>query len=272
VLIGGLLVLQAAASAGPGSPLYGLHRLEENARVLLAGSDADRARLHLAYAREALDALDTAVAHQASASTYGTALGTFQAELHAAASALDRVPPGSAHDAIAAQLAALTERGRQDLRAALPAIEWPERIATSSVLGRLGATVPTVSSAQVEIDAHGESAQWHITLQGTDFQAGAILLVNGQPAEEGQVTSTQVTSTTHLEATVNARPGVSLSALGIGNPDDTAAATTQIHVTVTQGGHGHPATPTPAVTPTPTSNGGGHGKPPTPTASPGGGR
>ncbi len=37
----------AAASAGPGTPLYGLHRFEQGVQVSFAGSAAERTRLHL---------------------------------------------------------------------------------------------------------------------------------------------------------------------------------------------------------------------------------
>src|SRR5690349_7104178 len=55
LFIAGVSILTAAAaSAGPGSPLYGLHRVEQSVRVQLAPSQGDRVRLHLSYANEAL--------------------------------------------------------------------------------------------------------------------------------------------------------------------------------------------------------------------------
>ncbi|HKB49395.1 MAG TPA: hypothetical protein VKC57_16930, partial [Ktedonobacterales bacterium] len=68
--------MAVAAAAPPGSPLYGLHRLEDGVRVSLAASPADRTRLHLRYATGALVALDRAVAQRQGNPTYGDALAT----------------------------------------------------------------------------------------------------------------------------------------------------------------------------------------------------
>jgi hypothetical protein len=248
VVVGSGFLLHAAALATPGSPLYGLRRLEQTVRVQLAGSDAARARLHLQYAGEALDALDAALARHASSGAYGAALDTYQSEMRSAAAMLALVPAGAEHDAISAQFAALTQRGRHDLLAALPGIDWPERITTTRVLGQLGASVPTVTGAQVVVMQHGASAKWQVTVQGTGFQPGATLLLDAQPA--GTVRSI---SPTQLEATVEIPPAESVTSVGIGNPDDTASATTNLQKSSAPDDHGRQATPTPTST-------AGHGK------------
>jgi hypothetical protein len=239
MVIGSGFLLRVAASAAPGSPLYGLRQLEQTMHVQLASSAAARAQLHLTYAREALDALDAAVAGHASSGEYATALDTFQSELRAASQALTLVEPGPDHDAIAAQLAALTQRGRHDLQAALVTIDWSERLATTGVLGQLGAMIPTITSAQVVVTPHGAAAQWQIALQGTDFQVGAVLLLNGNSAgAQRTITPTQ------FQAVVEVPPGKRVTSVGIGNPDDTAAVTTGFQITTTPTDHGHQPTPT----------------------------
>ena len=87
-----------AANASPGSALYGVRRWQEDARTNLTNSDAERAKLHLQYATDALDALDAAVAQHASANIYSEALGRFTDELRQAHDALALVPAGTDHD------------------------------------------------------------------------------------------------------------------------------------------------------------------------------
>jgi hypothetical protein len=259
VVIGSGLLLRVAASAAPGTPLYGLRQLEQHAHVQLARSAAERAQLHLTYAREALDALDAAVAGHASSGVYTTALDTFQTELRAASQAFMLVPPGPDHDAIATQLAQLTQRGRHDLQAALASIEWAERLATTRVLGQLGATIPAITSAQVVVTPHGAAAQWQITLQGSDFQSGAVLLLNEEPdGAQRTITLTQ------FQAIVEVPPGRSVTSVGIGNPDDTAAVTTVFQITTAPSDHGHQPTPTPTSAGGTPGHGGGLTSTPTP--------
>src|SRR5258707_10541742 len=95
----GVSALTAAAAAGPGSPLFGLHRAEQNVRVQFASSQSDRVRLHLSYADEALSQLDRAVAQQAGDPAYRAALTTFLTEQRAAAQGVAALPAGGGPDA-----------------------------------------------------------------------------------------------------------------------------------------------------------------------------
>lgn len=259
----------AAANAQPGSPLFGLHRAEQWARVSLASPD-DKARLHLQYANDALAALDRAVAQHSGDPAYGGALSSLQSELAAAASAIASLPAGQTHDTFAGQLAALQQRARDDLRAALPGLSWGDRLATTTALGGLGESVPHVSGAVIhEVvgqgahdggqgsqggTAHGgQSVQ--IVVSGTGFAAGAKLVLDGQPA--GTVLS--VTGDTLVAQVSLEQGGGRVDSIGVENPDGTAAQTSAID-------HGAAIVPPPAagpqVTPTPTGHGGhggGHG-------------
>src|SRR5579872_447233 len=124
----GSTIFSAAAAAGPGTLLYGLHRWEQNVQVSMAGSASDRTRLHLGYAQDALTALDDAVAHHDSEAVYDDALATFRDEIGAAATNLVGVPGGSERDALSAQLGQLRAQGRTDLHVALTRLPWPERV------------------------------------------------------------------------------------------------------------------------------------------------
>jgi hypothetical protein len=255
-------VLRAAASALPGSPLYGLRRLEQGVQTQLAGSAAARVRLHLQYANEALTALQAAAAGHGGADAYDSALDALRSELGAAQQGLAQVAPGADHDDLAAQLAQLRGQVQQALDADLPSLSWSERIATTRVLVQVGGRVPTVTRAHVVESHAGGSAEWRITVDGSGFAPGAVLLVNVQPAG-----SIRVLTATVVQATVENPPSGSITSIGIGNPDGTAVVTTDIQVTDAADNHGPSATPLPG-----TNNGGhgghgGHNATPTPSGS-----
>ena len=252
----------AGANAQPGSPLFGLHRVEQWARVSLA-SPEDRARLHLQYAGDALAALDRAVAQHSGDPSFAGALDTLRSELAAASSSIAALPAGQTHDTLAAQLATLQQRARDDLRAALPSLGWGDRVATTAALGVLGERVPHITGAAIHAIAgqdgqDGQSAQGathgagarpvQIVVSGGGFAAGARLVIDGQSA--GTVLA--VTDGT-LIAQVSLDPTAAhIASIGVENPDGTAAQTTDV-------AHGAAVTATPMVAPTATPHRGGRG-------------
>jgi hypothetical protein len=257
LIVGAALLTTAAASAGPGSPLFGLHRAEQNLRVQLASSQGDRVRLHLSYAAEALAQLNTAVAQQAGGPAYSSALATLVTEQQAAADGLASMPAGAEHDALSTQLAALRTRARGDLHAALQKISWSDRLGTTQALGELGETVLIVQDVTVTHLDGQDMHLVHLVVSGSGFAPGAVVMVDGR--QLGTVTSATATQlTVDLDAiTLHA----ALRAIGVSNPDGTAALSPRIKVdnSANPGGgdYGHP---TPAVHPTPTPRDGhGHG-------------
>jgi hypothetical protein len=249
LIIGGS-TLTAAAAAGPGTPLYGLHRWEQNVQVSMAGSAGDRTRLHLTYAQDALAALDAAAARHHVGAPYDDALATFRDEMTAASATLDSVPASGEHDDLTAQLAQVRAQGRADLRTALVALPWSDRVATTSTLATIGDSVLQVAHASAEPLGQGHHL-WQITITGAGFQQGAVLLVDGQPA--GAVTS--VTATT-LVAQLSRDDSAQLPAsVGVANPDNTAAATR----TISSHEQELNSTPTPQQTPDGDDHGGHDG-------------
>jgi hypothetical protein len=253
--VGGAMAV--AAAAPPGSPLYGLHRWEDGVRVSLAASPAERTRLHLRYATDALVALDRAVAQRQGNPAYGDALATLRREQAAAARDLAQVPAGPERDALTAQMTSLRTHARYDLRAALSSRAWPDRLTTTSALAELGDAVPSVAHAIV---VHEGDRRWQVTLSGAGFQPGAVLLVNGVPVGTAHVVSPSL-----LTAEVGDVASLRHMALGVGNPDGTAAETGSVDTASAtptpgggedhggqgsgtgKGGHGgdHSGTPTP---------------------------
>jgi hypothetical protein len=208
--------LTAAAAAPPGSPLFGLHRAEQSLRAAATSDASAKAQLHLGYARQWLAAVRVAATRQQGSNTYLSALQALREEDGAAATAIAAISDGATRRALAGQLARLRAEEGATLGAALANIGWPERIATTQALGALGVSVPRITSAQLEV--RGES--WHITITGSGFLPGAVLLVDGQALTvETQLSATQI------EAQVpRARSRVLPHTLGVGNPDGTAAA------------------------------------------------
>jgi hypothetical protein len=250
-----------AAYASPGSALYTVRRWQEDARSNLANSDAERTQLHLQYATDALDALDVAVA-QHDVTAYREALGRFTDEFGQATAALAQVPAGADHDRLSANLNDLRARGSSDLRSALPALSWSSRIATTSALGVLGETVLTVTRVSGVRSGPYGARLWTLTITGSGFQNGAVLLVNGRPA--GHIVTITLTRVVAQLAGGGQEDALTRS-IGVGNPDGTAAASqvTEIHddagprPTGAPGGcgieHEDYCTPTPTSTPTSTA-------------------
>jgi hypothetical protein len=219
----GMTTFTAAALAGPGSPLYGLHKWEQNLQANFTGSAADRTQLHISNAQDALFALNSAVTNHQTGTTYDDTLATFRDEVRAAATNLDDVPAGGEHDTLAAQLDQIHAKGIADLHTALPLLSWPQRIETTGVLSEIGDQALTVTQANMVYSEHGQHL-WTITVSGSGFQPGAVLLMNGQPVN-ATITVTPTKLVAQMPSDDSApRPG----SIGVGNPDNTAAVTTSI--------------------------------------------
>jgi len=244
--------------AGPGSPLYALHRWELGVQVQLAGSPAEKAQLHLQNARDALNALNVAVEHHEGDPVYSDALATLTAEDHDAATTVAALPSGAEHTSLAAQLDSLHQQEIPDLYAALPVIGWNDQLATTQALGNLGAVVPRVTAVTLEQTGSGVSRGWRVTITGSGFEPGAELVgrggtVIGQVISGGSIQLVvDITSSERHLLTKDA---------GVRNPDSTAAALARL----TDDSNGQGTGPSTQKTPTSSPHGGGH----EPTPSPG---
>lgn len=220
VLALGLGLLSVAAAAPPGSPLFGLRRLEENVQLVVSAQHTDRANLYLAHAHQWL-ADARAAARQRDDSTYLAALRALRDDDAAAASEISRLPLSGDRTTLEAKLATLRADERATLREALPSISWSARVITTRALGDLGVSVPRVTSATVVAEGDG----WRVTLAGTGFESGAVLLLNGQPAGAVIAVSDSRLVATLPSESLPSGPGT----LGVGNPDGTAAAIDNAH-------------------------------------------
>jgi hypothetical protein len=241
-----------AAAAQPGSPLYALHRWEQGVQVQLAPTAADRVHLHLANAHAALASLTAAVAHREGDPTYRDALATLQSEEHAAATALQTLPPGNERDNLTGQLQTLRQQERSDLYAALSGIAWPDQLVTTQALGSLGAAIPQVTSVTLKQLAPGGVRGWKVTITGSGFLPGAELIGSGGTVV-GQVTASGPTQLI-VDISDSERHLLARGA-GVRNPDDTAAALGALIET----GSGKGSAGGPQGTPSPGGSGNGNG-------------
>src|SRR5262245_14295573 len=170
----GVSALAAAASAAPGHLLYGVRRWEQGINISLAGSAADRVRLHLRYASDALQAFNVAVDDHANSQAYTDALGTLHDETAAATAALQDVPAGQEQTSLAGQLDSLQAHARASLRASLPALSWPNRALVTTALAGQGVTAPHITHATVAHVSKDGHYTWKVTITGSGFQQGAV--------------------------------------------------------------------------------------------------
>ena len=276
-----------AASAAPGSALYGLRRFEQTIQSQLTTDPAARVRLHLANATDALRALDQAATRHDSAA-YDAAFATLRSEDADAQSALAQVTSSADHTTLQNQLDSLHTSEQQHLSADLPLLTWAEQVRTTTALGALGVAAPVVTNAQItaqgvtQSSGHGDGSTgssngsagdgasgaagsqpgathgWLVTLYGAGFVAGAQLMVDGQPI--GQTLS--VTPTT-LVATVDTQDAGALNratSIGLRAPNGEAAETTAILRSVSGTPQSPTSTPTALPTATPPGSNHKHGK------------
>jgi hypothetical protein len=249
-------LLLAAASAPPASPLYALRRVGQSIRVEIATNKADAAQLHVTYADQALASL-TDAAQKHDLAGYRAALATLVEEDSAAAAAANTIPPGDQRTQVETTVAQLRMREVAGLRAALPALGWHDRIATTSALASIGADTLSITNAEVSKAVKGKGGQhlWQVTVAGHGFQPGAILLINER--QRGVVVS--VTNDL-LIAQVEGSPIEGNASIGVGNADNTAASTNH----VMRHDPRDDSQATPGATPTPGNSSNSRGGAPTP--------
>jgi hypothetical protein len=103
-------------------------------------------------------------------------------------------------------------------------MSWSARITTTSALGGLGESVVRVTQVKGVRVSSPTGRVWIVTITGSGFQNGAILLVRQRPV--GHVVSV---SSIQVVAQLSAGGDDSLSHdISVGNPDNTAATTAQV--------------------------------------------
>lgn len=220
-LLLGVTTLAAARNAEPGQALYGVRRWEQGLNGSLTSQAGNRVRLHIQYASEALAAFTAAVNAGSGSQAYNDALQTLSEETAAAKAALNDVPAGSEQLDLAGQIEQLQADARAGLHASLPALSWHDRIIVSSAIADQGESVVRITNVTIVRVTKLNITYWRITITGSGFAPGAVILVNGSPS--GSTTTITATSLT-IQLPGSAFRDRPIS-IGVGNPDETAAST-----------------------------------------------
>jgi hypothetical protein len=258
VSVGGVFI--AAADAQPGSVFYAVRRFEQGVQAQLTTNAATRVHLHLDNAQTALQAFDSAIAHQDHGAELTDALDTFLEEQAAAGVALSSVTDTTSHAQLASSLDQLRAQGASDVRMALPTQEWPLRLRLTQALRALNVAVLVVTKvvlteASDPADSKGIGRITTVTITGAGFQPGAQLLLRGIPT--GTVISVSG-DTLVSQVRAAAQAIASQGSIGVGNPDGTAALSAQAPIIIS----GLRATP--SAEPTNPGDNGKHKGTPTP--------
>jgi len=198
--------------------------------------EGDSVRAHVQQAQHALAEFNQAVKQRLGDQAYQAALAHFTDEETKASADLSKLPADTTRTTLATQLSALRESGRHDLRAALPLLSWPVRALVSGVLDKLGDTVPKIGQTAVLGAVGHDSYVWTITVNGSGFVPGAVLLVDDRPA--GMTISISATTFVAQVSSAGIRNGA--HHVSVGNPDGTVADGGVITLTQPDdhGGHG----------------------------------
>jgi hypothetical protein len=231
LLLGGGSLFAAAQVANPVSPLYRLKLWQQNISLTAAGSDLRRAQLRGQLAREQLQALAGLVN---SPQAYRAALRDFEEKMELFAQAIHALPAGADRTRLTEELTRLEADARQMLYQLLPRLAIPERLLTTSELGRLGANIIHLSSAMITVSQHPKSVLT-VSLSGSGLQPGATLLLDNQPVSAaGTLTDDAYTFLLVWQGRNRQLP----RSLGLLNPDGTAVATTAVVVKYEDRGNG----------------------------------
>ncbi|HEX9068854.1 MAG TPA: IPT/TIG domain-containing protein [Ktedonobacterales bacterium] len=220
-LLLGVTTLAAARNAEPGQALYGVRRWEQGLNGSLTSQAGNRVRLHLQYASEALAAFTAAVNAGSGSQAYSDALQTLSDETAAAKVALNDVPAGREQSDLDGQVEQLQADARAGLHASLPALGWHDRIIVSSAIANQGESVVRITNVTMVRVTKLNITSWRITITGSGFEPGAVVLVNGSPSVS---TSTMTATSLTIQLPGSAFRDRPIS-IGVGNPDETAAAT-----------------------------------------------
>lgn len=214
----GVIGVVGAEASNPGNLFYGVKRFEQSIRLTFS-SPADRVRLHISYAQDDLDQLQQSSVIE-DENVYLQTLSYLDQETGAASGGLADLPGGSDRDQLTQALAHLVASEQQTLRSLLRQLSLTERLATTTELGKLGAPVPLIRSITVTFIDEGRA---RVVIDGSGFEPGAALLLDGQSVPATlEITPNEIKATLALSADM--RP----AALGVSNPDGTAAQGDQI--------------------------------------------
>lgn len=215
------------ANAAPGGPLSTLIRTIESAGRQITSGQAGAAQDALQQARQTLARFDNA-AGRGDDATALDALQQLASDNRQVARTIAQVGDSGQRASLQSQFTTLQTQEVAGLRTGLGSLGWPARVQVTNALRGLGVATLTVTDARIVGGARGSKSNGQVTfvLSGWGFAPGAALLINGQPM--GTVDAiARGTLVGHLTAD-QAATIQTIQSVGAGNPDGSAATTTNL--------------------------------------------
>jgi hypothetical protein len=224
LVVGSGVLIAGAQATNPDNPLYEVKHWEQHVQMALSSSPESRAELSLQFVQDHLTAL-THLANPADAQAYRQELQALEQEMEAAMSTITTLPPGIQRDRLFSELTTLKERTFHTLYGLLPHLALPERLATTTTLAHLGASVPVLQRVTLTLPTQARG-QAIISILGTGIQPGVLLVIDGQATT---IQGSEQNGTFIFIISPAGSPHY--QEIGILNPDGTAVQTAAIIVT-----------------------------------------
>jgi hypothetical protein len=173
----GVTMALAAQVTNPENPLYGIKVWEQQVQLVFDTSPQQRVEVELERIHDQLNVLPR-LTDASQAPKYQQALNEIMAHLDAASTMLKTLPAGPERDHLWSAFAAVKNEVRQCLYGVLGELPWGEQLTTTSVLGQLGASVPTIEQVTIVIMTQPLN-QATMTVTGRDLTPTTHLIVNG---------------------------------------------------------------------------------------------
>jgi Domain of unknown function (DUF5667) len=174
----GTVLAMASGVSNPEDPLYTVKVWEQHVQLALASSPENRIDVSLQIIRDRLNTAAT-VANTSHASTYHQTIEDIEQQIDDASQTINKLPAGSDQQRLSNELDSLKNDVRQTLYSFLPKLPFTEQLATTTFLGHLGASVPSIQQATVTVTGHPVE-QATITVTGNNFTNSTHLMINGQ--------------------------------------------------------------------------------------------
>lgn len=253
----GTVLAMTDGVSNPDNPLYGIKVLEQHVQLSLANSPQNRVEVSLQIIRDRLNTA-TSVADASHAGDYHRAIADIDEQMVIVSQTINTLPAGSDQQRLSSELASVKNDARHTLYSLLPKLPFTEQLTTTTLLGQLGVSVPTIQHTTVIVT----SQQATITITGTNLTINTRLAVDNHLVT-GNCTL-QHNSCLFVIPWHDQDPPSTIAVL---NEDNTAVQTTLIAFTSsdgnngTNGKHGNAENPTDKGSDGGDNNGHGHTNP-----------
>jgi hypothetical protein len=174
----GTVLAMAASVSNPSNPLYNIKVWEQDIQLSLTRSSQNQVDVSLRIIRDRLNAA-TNVADASHASAYHRTIEDVEQRIDAVSQVIDKLPAGSDRQRFSSELATVKNDARRTLYSLLSKLPFTEQLTTTTFLGHLGASVPSIQQATVVVTGH-PSEQAKVTIVGTNLTNRTRLVINNQ--------------------------------------------------------------------------------------------